>query len=195
MLDRAAMEFCVADVFEPGVELPFILRQPGLYLELGKKPMDDPFFPRIRRAPDDWREPFYGASLDYSGVPMEQIPGGLTRWLAVPWQSDTASCLAGYTDRFGRWAPTLWPARVPNHVLVESDYKIITDPHADPATRSLAFTRRTPWQPNTNGLAFGKHVAKIIANPANFGLVVGSQGPATGDVPKWIYVEYRTPPR
>jgi hypothetical protein len=195
MLDRAAMEFCVADVFEPGIELPFFMRQASLYLEPGKKPEDDPFFPRIRRAPDGWQEPFYGACLDYSCVPMVQIPGSLTRWLAVPWQSDAASCLAGYTDRFGRWAPTLWPARVPNHVIAESDYNIISDPDTDPAKRALAFTRRTPWQPNTNGLGFGMHVAEIVANPANLGLVVGSPGPLTGDVPERIYVEYRQTPR
>ena len=126
---------------------------------------------------------------------MEQIPGSLTRWLAVPWQSDTASCLAGYTDRFGRFAPTLWPARVPNHVIVESAYNLIKDPKTDPATRREAFTRREFWQPNTSGIAFGEHVAKIVANPADFGLVVASPGPGTGDVPQRIHVEYRQTPR
>ena len=41
-------------------------------------------------------------------------PGDVTRWMAVPWQADTASCRSGY--QYGPtpvdpYLPTFWAAR------------------------------------------------------------------------------------
>lgn len=49
-------------------------------------------------------------------------PGDLTRWMAVPWQTDTASCRSGYVPEYDPYLPTFWPHRVPNHVLTEILY-------------------------------------------------------------------------
>ena len=44
--------------------------------------------------------------------------------MAVPWQTDTASCRSGYYlgygPRYDPYVPTFWPARVPNQVLTRS---------------------------------------------------------------------------
>jgi hypothetical protein len=89
----------------------------------------------------------------------------------------------------------LWPARIPNHVITQSSYDVVVNPLTNAATRLSAFTRRTQWQPNTNGIPFGLHVNEIVADPASLGLIIASPGPGTPDVPARIYVEYRRKPR
>jgi hypothetical protein len=54
------------------------------------------------------------------------VPGGISRWMAVPWQCDTASCRSGYDKADDPYVPTFWPARVPNQVLTAEDYAIVT---------------------------------------------------------------------
>ena len=57
--------------------------------------------------------------LAFDGPLSASGPGDITKWMAVPWQSDTDSCRAGYpgtpfpTDEF---IPAFWPSRVPNNV-------------------------------------------------------------------------------
>ncbi len=95
MLDRAALEFCLADAFHPGCEMTWPVRHPTMY--------SAPFRIRHRRADDP--EPPLGPTLTPNNVvtvggPLyAQGPGGLSRWMAVPWQTDTASCRAGYDKR------------------------------------------------------------------------------------------------
>src|SRR5215213_10479066 len=145
MLDRAALSFCLADAFHPGCELTWPMRHATLYMS--------PF--RVRhRAPDD-PEPNYGSRLTQemvlkpNGALYGQGPGTLTRWMAVPWQTDTASCRSGYYAGFGPrydpFVPTFWPARVPNHVLTETDYEIVTDATKPHDERLRAFNRRAMW--------------------------------------------------
>ena len=40
-------------------------------------------------------------------------PGDVSRWMAVPWQTDTSSCLYAYIGwQEGVFLPTFWPVRV-----------------------------------------------------------------------------------
>jgi hypothetical protein len=142
MLDRAALDFCLADAFHPGCEITWPVREPTMY-------MGD--F-RIAHAPPDWVEPDYGPQLTPAmaavpaGPPFTgQLPGGLTRWMAVPWQTDTASCRSGYPPSFGPYLATFWPARVPNWVLSRADYEIVLDAQGDEEARLEAFARRSDW--------------------------------------------------
>ena len=70
----------------------------------------------------------YGIAISNSIVLEEDgpldgsSPGDLTKWMAVPWQSDTSSCLSSYRTYAGEYLPTFWPARVPNDVLTEDDF-------------------------------------------------------------------------
>ena len=142
LLTRAAMEFCLADAFHPGCEMPWIMRAPGMYMA--------PF--RLKHAPPNSREPSYGTYLTIdetralSGpVNRGQGPGGITRWMAIPWQADSASCRSGYDKTYDPYLPTFWPARVPNQVMSEADYNTVMDTNNDLGVRLQAFANRANW--------------------------------------------------
>ncbi|GAA2149013.1 LodA/GoxA family CTQ-dependent oxidase [Kitasatospora kazusensis] len=145
LLDRAALDFCLADAFHPGCEVTWPIRHPSMFMA--------PF--RIRHRPAGRPEPAYGTvltpetALSVDGPLYAQGPGDLTRWMAVPWQTDTASCRSGYelalSPRYDPYLPTFWPARVPNHVLTEDDYQVVADESRPPAERQEAFERRAVW--------------------------------------------------
>ena len=147
MLDRAALDYCLADAFHPGCEMTWPMRHLTLY--------DAPF--RIRRRPAGTPEPDYGATLDQAtalspGGPLyAQGPGDINRWMGLPWQADTAYCRAGYDPDYDPFAPTFWPARVPNHVLTDDDYRIVVDPAQPRARRIEAFVNRTSWNKPLHG--------------------------------------------
>lgn len=142
MLTRAAMEFCLADAFHPGCEMPWIMRASGMYMA--------PF--RLKHAPPNSREPSYGIHLTSEetripGGPLNrgQVPGGITRWMAIPWQADAASCRSGYDKTYDPYLPTFWPARVPNQVMSEADYNTVMDTSRDLGQRLQAFANRANW--------------------------------------------------
>ncbi len=140
-LTRAAMEFCLADAFHPGCEITWPMRQPGMYMEAF----------RVKHRHKHNPEPGYGAQLgdDWSlpdgPINGGQEPGGLTRWMALPWQTDTASCRSGYTPSYDPYAPTFWPARVPNEVMSETEYAIVMDESLPLSQRLQAFANRANW--------------------------------------------------
>jgi hypothetical protein len=89
-LTKAALWYCLGGPFHPGCEMTWPMRQVGMY--------SGPF--RIRRRPANYPEPDYGPLLspdllsDVFTTPPGIFwngPGDLTRWMACPWQSDTAS--------------------------------------------------------------------------------------------------------
>jgi hypothetical protein len=144
LLDRAALEYCLADAFHPGCEVTWPIRHLSLYAE--------PF--RIRHLSGDEQD--FGDSLPPAkalapGGPVHaQPPGGLTRWMAVPWQTDTASCRAGYElrnnigPRYSPYLPSFWPARVPNHVLKKEHFDTVNS-QQDDDKRAEAFEDRAVW--------------------------------------------------
>lgn len=147
-LDQSALEFCLADAFHPGCEMTWTMRHSSMYMS--------PF--RIRhRQPEDEPERIYGGKLTPENVKLEngvlfgQSPGTITRWMAVPWQTDTASCRSGYEFTLGfgplydPYTPTFWPARVPNHVLTEVDYQTAIDTNKPREERIAAFNQRATW--------------------------------------------------
>ena len=69
-------------------------------------------------------------------------PGDLTRWMAVPWQTDTSSCLSRYKRDVDGYLPTFWPARVPNDVLDLESYQAVMD-DASQSRRSGSAPSRT----------------------------------------------------
>ncbi len=141
MLDQAALHFCLADAFHPGSELTWPMRHLSMY--------SAPF--RIRHRPAGEVEPDYGPKLTQEvalrpGGPLfAQGPGDLTRWMALPWQADTAFCRSGYEPHYDPYLPTYWPARVPNQVLSEKDYLIVIDDQRQRDERIAAFHRREHW--------------------------------------------------
>ena len=144
MLTKAAMDFCLADAFHPGCEMTWPMRTSGMY--------SAPF--RLKHAP---RKPktdynYYGSTMNSDVLTLSagpllggQVPGGITRWMAVPWQTDTASCRDGYTTSYDPYLPTFWPARVPNNILSEERYRETIDPNLAEETRREAFAYRYFW--------------------------------------------------
>lgn len=73
MLNRAAMEFCLADAFHPGCEMTWPMRRVSMYMA--------PF--RLAHRPSHWIEPDYGAVLTPDNIdahaalkPRVALPGG-----------------------------------------------------------------------------------------------------------------------
>lgn len=147
MMTKAAMDFCLADAFHPGCEMTWPMRTSGMYIA--------PF--RLKHAPKTppANTVYYGAVINSDVLPLArgpllggQVAGGITRWMAVPWQTDTASCRDGYTPKYNAYLPTFWPARVPNNVLDEKRYAQSVDTNLDEETRKQAFAFRSAWLDN-----------------------------------------------
>jgi hypothetical protein len=166
MLDRAALDFCIADAFHPGCEMTWPIRHLTMYAK--------PF--RFRRRPAGVPEPDYGPTLDQAtilsanGPLYEQGPGDINRWMGLPWQADTAFCRAGYDTSYDPFAPTFWPARVPNHVLTAEDYAIVVDPSQPRERRIEAFVNRTSWNKPLHGTTAGQ-MEQMVRIFGSMGLV------------------------
>jgi hypothetical protein len=179
MLDRAALSFCLADAFHPGCEVTWPIRHTTMY--------SAPF--RIRHRGPGETEPDYGNTLTpvairtLDGPLYAQGPGDLTRWMAVPWQTDTASCRSGYELGFGQrydpYLPTFWPARVPNQVLTERDYRKVMDTGASTDERVAAFERRAVWDRvlSTNPK---ERINEMVTRFGELGIVEVRPGPTDG---------------
>jgi hypothetical protein len=191
MLDRASLEFCLADAFHPGCEMTWPMRTAGIYVA--------PF--RLTHAPPGWIEPEYGPVLgtDLINLPNGpllggQLPGGITRWMAVPWQTDTASCRSGYLKSYDPYVPTFWPARVPNQVLTQEDYDIVVNDEQPMADRLAAFARRASWLRPLGSKSYTDQINNMIAHFDHMGVVETRVGPAGGSFPKVLEVEDLPPP-
>jgi hypothetical protein len=194
MLDRAALHFCLADAFHPGCEMTWPMRHASLYMA--------PF--RIRhRKPEDGLEQVNGSILTPetvmlpNGVLYGQRPGTLSRWMAVPWQTDTASCLSGYEfeeglgPRYDPFLPTFWPARVPNHVLTEANYKIVVDETKPHEERVKAFNERAVWL-RVLSQDYLEAIAQMIHDFGKLGVVETRPGvKGDPDLPEAVLVESR----
>jgi hypothetical protein len=190
-LDRAAMEFCLGGPFHPGCELTWPMRSFSMYSE--------PF--RIRRRPPGDPEPDYGDLLLPSQVYLQgqatpggplyyNGPGDLTRYMAIPWQTDTSSCRSGYQAAYDPYLPTFWPVRVPNQVLTEDDYAVVMDPQAPLQERIAAFNRRAVWYrflgPDFDYLG---QIDTMVHRFGDLGLIEKRPGPGVPALPPEMFVE------
>ena len=186
MLDQAALHFCLADAFHPGCEMTWPMRHTTMYMA--------PY--RFRHRPADVPEPDYGPNLTPEialrpGGPLyAQGPGDISRWMALPWQGDTAFCRAGYDPDYDPYLPTFWPARVPNQVLTAEDYAIVMDTGRPRAERLAAFHRRADWLRAIMYQPAPEVMLSMIKDFGAMGVVLAQPGPADDpDFPSTIYVE------
>lgn len=187
MLDRAAMHFCLSDAFHPGCELTWPMRHASMYRA--------PY--RIRMRPSGKVEPSYGGTLTQpevlriNGPLYEQGPGDLTRWMALPWQGDTAFCRSGYDMEYDPYLPTFWPARVPNQVLTLVDYQTLCDTKQPMPVRLAAFYNRPGWLrqlPSQNPAP--EQMMYMIQHFGEMGVLEAKPRPADMDwLPEQLYVE------
>ena len=140
-LIKANLDETLGGPFHPGCEFTWPMRHPQMY--------SAPFRIKRRTTPegDIGTELTTYLCLKPGGVLDGSIAGDLTKWMAVPWQTDTASCLSAYQTFSGEYLPTFWPARVPNDVLLEENYLTIMNPKATEAEKQKAFsvTERKKW--------------------------------------------------
>jgi len=190
-LDRAAMEFCLADAFHPGCEMTWPMRHASMY--------QAPY--RIRgggHVPPKGR-PVYGSKLapevavGTDGPLYGQAPGSITRWMAVPWQTDTASCrsgyYAGYGPRYDPYLPTFWPARVPNQVLSKPDYDKVVDTTLPHEERVAAFNRRSNWFQTLDSPSYTGQINHMVGHFDQMGVVATLPGVLDDpDIPDEIQV-------
>lgn len=188
MLDRASLEFCLADAFHPGCEMTWPMRHHTLYMA--------PF--RIAHAVEGDIEPQYGPILDMDvmagllpyGPLGQQVPGGVTRWMAVPWQTDTASCRSGYVKKYDPYLPTFWPARVPNQVLAEENYNIVMDDNQPLAKRLAAFAQRADWNAPLNPQAsYRAQINHMTGAFGEMGVIEHRDGPGDPHFPRSLEVQ------
>ena len=174
MLTQAALEFCLADAFHPGCEMTWPVRTATMYVE--------PF--RFGHAPPGWIEPGMGEILTSSNVTIPngplygQLSGGITRWMAVPWQTDTASCRSGYTPKYDPYVPTFWPARVPNQVLTRQNYHVVMNADLPDGERIAAFAKRASWIAPLGTTSYTDEINNMIKGFDHLGVVEANPGPA-----------------
>lgn len=193
LLTRAAMEFCLADAFHPGCEMTWPMRQSGMY--------ESPFRLAHRKHPEP--RAGYGAQLGDSWslpdgpINGGQSPGSVTRWMAVPWQTDTASCRSGYDTSYDPYVPTFWPARVPNEVLSKEAYAIVMNDQAPRSERLQAFANRANWlAPLGLAKSYTHQINHMIHHFDEMGVVEVRPGPTDGlEVPATLQVSDQAQPQ
>ena len=182
-LDRAALEACLGDAFHPGCEATWPMRVGSMYSGL--------FRLRHRQEP----EPDYGDVLTPEQAlapngPLEGcVPGSVTRWLAVPWQTDTVSCRSGYEPQIDPYLPTFWAARVPNHVLTQESYQSVVDLSLPLAVRQQAFNTRAPFFRDIDQPTTEQTLASMVENWFRLGFVEERPGPGDDAFPTAMRVE------
>jgi hypothetical protein len=187
-LDKAALHFCLADAFHPGCEMTWPMRHTSMYSK--------PF--RIRHREEGVTEPNYGSSLSQAtvlapGGPLyAQGPGDISRWMALPWQGDTAFCRSGYELDYDPYVPTFWPARVPNQVLTEQDYETVMNTDLPRETRIAAYKQREQWTRTLTGSVV-ESMLEMVKHFGAMGIVESRPGfKDDPDFPETIYVESLT---
>lgn len=187
-LDRAALDFCLADAFHPGCEMTWPMRHTSMYTE--------PY--RIRHRPQGEPDPDYGPTLtreialQVNGPLYAQGPGDVSRWMALPWQADTAFCRSGYEADYDPYVPTFWPARVPNNVLTREDYEIVMDESCSREKRLAAFNRRQLWLRSliADDAPAPTVMERMVKRFGELGILESRPGPKDDlDVPETLWVE------
>ncbi|MET0460829.1 MAG: LodA/GoxA family CTQ-dependent oxidase [Ilumatobacteraceae bacterium] len=184
-LDRAGLDACLGGAYHPGIELPWTLRVASMWTGEGRL--------RVRAAAVD--------NVDYGDeLAPEQVmapdgplagsgPGDLTRWLGTPWHADAASCRAGHRPEVSSLLPTFWPARIPNHVLREDDYRVVVDTSRPMVDREAAFGRRYDWERFVSAATRPETLANMAAGWSSLGMVTQQPGPADAAFPAVILTE------
>jgi hypothetical protein len=177
-LTQAAMEFCLADAFHPGCEMTWPMRSSTMYMA--------PF--RLKHRKRNNPEVPLGAQLNSDNLTLPdgplaggQAPGSITRWMAIPWQTDTSSCRAGYDPSYDPYLPTFWPARVPNQVMSETEYQIVMNTDLPRSQRLQAFANRANWlEPLDLDKSYTHQINHMIHHFGEMGVVEVRKG-LTGD--------------
>lgn len=187
-LDKAAMEDCLGGPFHPGCEITWIVRVAHLW----KGPFRPNVLPEDAPVRDDFGpvlDPAHALAAD--GPLAQSGPGTLTRWMAVPWHTDTSSCLSGYDASTYLPSPTFWAARVPNQVLSEDAYQRLMQDGLPLGQRLKHFDYRMFWLRDL-GSSYQQRINAMVKEWSDLGIVEARPGPvdhAHAHLPGRIWVE------
>lgn len=184
LLDRAPLEDCLGGPFHPGIEMTWTLRVPRMWMPANPDdPKSLPYRLKILDGSprDDYGPELTGEEATGPGGPADGSgPGSLTRWMGVPWQTDEASCLAGYDISTYLPLPSFWAARVPNEVLSEKAYFRVLDERLPLAQRLKHMSYRQFWLRDIDvGTSNGRR-ALMVTDWDKMGIVTERPGPADG---------------
>ncbi len=186
-LDRSALDGCLGGAFHPGVEFPWIARTDWIWTDDLR--LATPAAVPDLRTPGPLLTPAVATSRT---GPLASIgPGDLVKWMGVPWQADSASCRFGYQKPVSPVLPGFWPARIPNSVLTEDDYRVVMDSTRTLDDRRAAFRTRREWErfiASPNRLTT---LSMMVDEWFKLGVVRKAPGPADGAFPATMLVESR----
>jgi hypothetical protein len=195
-LDRTALEDCLGGPFHPGIELTWPLRVPRMWQppqEAGGLLFRLRILPPGESPRDDFGDVLTPeVCLSDKGPLTASGPGTLTRWLGVPWQTDEASCLAGYDASSYLPLPSFWAARVANDVLSQHAFAQATDPRLSDVQRLKNFARRQFWLRDIQGAGSTERRNNMVKEWSLMGVVTEHTTPpgdAAPGVPGRCWVE------
>ena len=141
-LNQAPLEDCLGGPFHPGIELTWTMRVKSMW----EAPYRLKILPEGQSVPLDFGDVLtHEIAMSHNGPCAVNGPGSLTRWMGVPWQTDEASCLSGYTVSYYLPLPSFWAARVPNQVFSEEGYLRIQAGNVNVAQRLKHLGYRQDW--------------------------------------------------
>ncbi len=188
-LNQASLEDCLGGPFHPGIELTWTMRLKSMW--------EEPY--RLKVLAEGEQIP-----LDFGDVLTPEIaladdgpfsvngPGSLTRWMGVPWQTDEASCLSGYTTSTYLPLPSFWAARVPNQVLAEDGYLRMQAGNVNIAQRLKHFDYRQDWLRDIESDHL-QRLKNMVEEWHHLGIITKQEAPITnnndGFLPEISWVE------
>jgi hypothetical protein len=137
-LDMAALKNCLGGRYVPGIEVSYTVRSTEIYINDWKTCHSGPF--RILHKKLDYKkQDIENPLLSEGWLPLHDMkdglePGDLTKFMAVPWQTDYNSCsihqpsinIPEYLDKTNGNEFTLywsWPSQRPDSVHVATEVK------------------------------------------------------------------------
>jgi hypothetical protein len=97
--------------------------------------------------------------------------------MALPWQTDSASCRSGYLKTYDPYLPTFWPARVPNQIMSRENYEIVMDESRPLGERLAAFANRAAWINTLGSVSYTEQINNMIKHFGEMGVVEVREGP------------------
>jgi hypothetical protein len=195
LLNRAPLEDCLGGPFHPGIEMTWTLRVPGMWQPADPNdPKTLPYRLKILDGSprDDYGPELTGDMATGPGGPADGSgPGSLTRWMGVPWQTDEASCLAGYDLSTYLPLPSFWAARVPNEVLSEKAYMRVLDTRLPREQRLKHMSHRQFWLRDID-ISNNDRRRLMVTNWDKMGIVAEHPGPpdsGAAGLPERFWVE------
>ena len=185
MLDKAILFNCLGGRFSPGIEMTFIVRDPGLYRGHWCDPKIGPF--RIKQETLQYEcavvdQPFLGVGyVPFQDQPVQ--PGDLSKFMAIPWHTDYNSCATHPVEEeqnkdeqdltINNLLYASWPAQRPVAVYTYDDVRANEGQLARPR---FSVRGAGTASPNASNVGRYQNRVDILLNWSRIGVVM--QGPA-----------------